>query len=69
MALFREYISLPEKSEKELLAPVTGLGYTVDVRDVAAIHVLALTNPDAGGERFLLAVGQFPSQPSATVFG
>jgi nucleoside-diphosphate-sugar epimerase len=29
----------------------------VDVRDVAAAHVLAMTNPDAAGQRFLLSNG------------
>jgi nucleoside-diphosphate-sugar epimerase len=29
----------------------------VDVRDVASAHVLAMTNPEAGGERFLLSNG------------
>jgi nucleoside-diphosphate-sugar epimerase len=29
----------------------------VDVRDVAAAHILAMTSPDAGGQRFLLSNG------------
>jgi nucleoside-diphosphate-sugar epimerase len=29
----------------------------VDVRDVAAAHILAITNPDAAGQRFLLSSG------------
>lgn len=29
----------------------------VDVRDVARAHILAMTTPDAGGQRFLLASG------------
>ena len=29
----------------------------VDVRDVAAAHILAMTHPDAAGERFLLSNG------------
>ncbi|MFI5935341.1 hypothetical protein [Actinoplanes sp. NPDC051494] len=29
----------------------------IDVRDVAAAHVLALTTPGAGGQRFLLSSG------------
>jgi nucleoside-diphosphate-sugar epimerase len=29
----------------------------VDVRDVAAAHILAMTTPDAAGERFLLSSG------------
>ena len=29
----------------------------VDVRDVAAAHILAMTSPDAAGQRFLLSNG------------
>lgn len=31
----------------------------VDVRDVAAAHVLALERPEAGGERFITSRGPF----------
>jgi len=31
----------------------------VDVRDVASLHLLAMTNPAAKGERFLASVGDF----------
>ena len=34
--------------------PRVGFGI-VDVRDVASAHVLAMTNPAAAGERFLVA--------------
>lgn len=37
----------------------------VDVRDVAAAHILAMTNPDAAGERFLLSAG--PVIPMAQI--
>lgn len=30
----------------------------VDVRDVAAAHVLAMTSPDAGGQRFIVGSGE-----------
>ena len=30
----------------------------IDVRDVASAHILAMTNPKAAGERFLLSNGQ-----------
>jgi nucleoside-diphosphate-sugar epimerase len=33
----------------------------VDVRDVADLHVLAMTHPQAAGERFLAAAGDFVS--------
>ncbi len=33
----------------------------VDVRDVAALHLLAMTHPDAKGERFLAVAGDFLS--------
>ena len=33
----------------------------VDVRDVAALHILAMTHPAAGGERFLALAGDFMS--------
>ncbi|KAG8992525.1 methylglyoxal reductase (NADPH-dependent) gre2 [Tulasnella sp. JGI-2019a] len=51
--MFLGYISPPEKSKEELLRPVNGTGYWADVRDIAAIHALALANPNAGGERFI----------------
>src|SRR5437764_3204662 len=37
--------------------PKLGLNW-VDVRDVAALHILAMTAPEAGGERFI-AVERF----------
>ncbi|KAG8880801.1 methylglyoxal reductase (NADPH-dependent) gre2 [Tulasnella sp. 332] len=57
MKIFRGYTSLPEKSEKEVLGPINSSGYWADVRDVAAIHALALANPNAGGERFITCSG------------
>ena len=33
----------------------------VDVRDVADLHLLAMTHPEAAGERFLAVAGQFVS--------
>ncbi len=33
----------------------------VDVRDVADLHLLAMTHPDAAGERFLCVAGEFVS--------
>lgn len=35
-------------------------GSYVDVRDVALQHVLALTTPEAGGERIISMSGMFP---------
>jgi len=49
----------PGKSEKELLA---ASGNWVDVRDVAKVHALALSNPKAGGERFIVSSGPFTYQ-------
>ncbi|OCF42692.1 dihydrokaempferol 4-reductase [Kwoniella heveanensis CBS 569] len=43
-----------EKTEKDL--PAGGMNY-VDVRDTALGHVLALTVPEAGGERFITGNG------------
>lgn len=37
-------------------APVVSIG-AVDVRDVAALHLLAMTRPEAKGERFLAIAG------------
>ncbi|KAG8853839.1 methylglyoxal reductase (NADPH-dependent) gre2 [Tulasnella sp. 330] len=48
---------LNSHAEEDLLKPVNVSGYWVDVRDVAAVHVLALANPDAGGQRFITATG------------
>jgi dihydroflavonol-4-reductase len=33
----------------------------VDVRDVAGLHILAMTHPAAGGERFIATTGDFMS--------
>lgn len=46
----------PGKTEKDLLAPS---GSWVDVRDVALVHVLSLSNKEAGGERFIASSGQY----------
>lgn len=46
------------KNEEDLLKAVNVSGYWVDVRDVAAVHVMALANPNAGGERFITATGE-----------
>ena len=47
---------------------VPGVGYpTVDVRDVAEAHVLALTAPGAGGERFIAAEGYLSMMDLARV--
>ena len=37
--------------------PNVNSGY-VDVRDVASLHILAMTNPQANGERFLATTGE-----------
>ncbi|KAG9029659.1 methylglyoxal reductase (NADPH-dependent) gre2 [Tulasnella sp. JGI-2019a] len=55
--VFRDNVLLASKTEEELLAPVNVSGYWADVRDVAAVHVLSLASPRAGGERFLTASG------------
>ncbi|KAG9029636.1 methylglyoxal reductase (NADPH-dependent) gre2 [Tulasnella sp. JGI-2019a] len=49
----------PGKTEQELLAPS---GNFSDVRDVALIHALALSNQNAGGERFIVSSGPFTYQ-------
>jgi len=56
-AWIRSYFLPPEKTESELLTPVNNMGYWADVRDVDAIHTLALGNPSAGGERFIVCSG------------
>jgi len=57
MVSFRQFTSLPAKPTEEYVEPVNKTGFWVDVRDVAAIHALALANPVAGGERFLVCSG------------
>ena len=37
----------------------------VDVRDVADLHLKAMTDPAARGERFLATAGDFVSPPSS----
>lgn len=37
-------------------------GNWIDVRDVALAHFLALTVPEAGGERFIISNGPFSGQ-------
>jgi nucleoside-diphosphate-sugar epimerase len=38
------------------------LSCRVDVRDVAKAHYLALTKPEADGERFIISAGPFCTQ-------
>jgi dihydroflavonol-4-reductase len=40
----------------------------VDVRDVAALHVLAMTRPEAAGQRFLAIAGEVMSAPQVARF-
>lgn len=47
-----------KKTEKDL----GQIGNWVDVRDVADAHVLALSKPEAGGERFIVAGGRLNGQ-------
>jgi nucleoside-diphosphate-sugar epimerase len=54
------------KSEEDLLKPA-GPGNCVDVRDVALAHVLALTTPAAGGNRFAATIGLFSWQEVADI--
>ncbi|KAG8853840.1 methylglyoxal reductase (NADPH-dependent) gre2 [Tulasnella sp. 330] len=58
IADFRKYMQ-PGKTEEDLLAHS---GCWVDVRDVALIHALSLSNEKAGGERFLTSSGSFTYQ-------
>ncbi|KAG8843534.1 methylglyoxal reductase (NADPH-dependent) gre2 [Tulasnella sp. 330] len=51
--------TLPGKTEQQLLIPS---GNWVDVRDVALVHVLSLSNKDAAGERFITSSGPFTYQ-------
>ncbi|KAF9517341.1 hypothetical protein BS47DRAFT_524000 [Hydnum rufescens UP504] len=43
-------------------------GDSADVRDIAGIHVLALENPDAGGERVLIGTDSFAWQDVYDIF-
>lgn len=53
------------KEEGRLPMQIGGAAY-IDVRDVAALHVWALENPDqAGGERYLATNGKAPPQAFA----
>ena len=40
----------------------------VDVRDLATAHVLAITTPDAGGERVIVCPGPFKWQDFGEYF-
>ncbi|KAF8305134.1 putative D-lactaldehyde dehydrogenase [Clavulina sp. PMI_390] len=54
-AFFNGWISeLPPK--EQVISPFLNL---VDVRDVALAHVLAMKNPNSGGERFIVSNGPF----------
>ncbi|KIO32650.1 hypothetical protein M407DRAFT_18410 [Tulasnella calospora MUT 4182] len=57
---FRGYTSIrdPAPTREQLTAP----GNCVDVRDVALAHTLALSNPEAAGERFIINSGSYTYQ-------
>ncbi|KAG8892731.1 methylglyoxal reductase (NADPH-dependent) gre2, partial [Tulasnella sp. 403] len=61
IATFREVTSTQGKelTLQELTTPVSNF---VDVRDVALVHTLALSNPRAGGERFITSSGPYAWQ-------
>ncbi|KAG8951133.1 methylglyoxal reductase (NADPH-dependent) gre2 [Tulasnella sp. 424] len=60
LAFFHDHTSIknPPKTKEELTAPSS----CVDVRDVALVHVLALTNAQAAGERFIVSTSSFTYQ-------
>ncbi|KAG8932119.1 methylglyoxal reductase (NADPH-dependent) gre2 [Tulasnella sp. 408] len=53
LRFFHEHTSIqnPPKTKEELAIP----GSSIDVRDVALAHVVALTNSEAAGERFIVS--------------
>jgi nucleoside-diphosphate-sugar epimerase len=56
---FSESIQVVERLMSGRVPGLPRLGFNiVDVRDVANLHILAMTDPKAGGERFI-AAGQF----------
>ena len=50
LAFFVDALSLPGKSGDEALASISGY---IDIRDVAALHALSLTEEQAGGKRIV----------------
>ncbi|KAG9048774.1 methylglyoxal reductase (NADPH-dependent) gre2 [Tulasnella sp. UAMH 9824] len=60
VTFFRGYTSIrdPAPTREQLTAP----GNCVDVRDVALAHTLALSSPEAGGERFIIDSGSYTYQ-------
>ncbi|KAG9016260.1 methylglyoxal reductase (NADPH-dependent) gre2 [Tulasnella sp. 427] len=60
ITFFREHTSIrnPAPPKEELIAP----GSCVDVRDVALVHTLALSNPEAAGQRFIANSGSYTYQ-------
>jgi len=57
-AQFFKYVHHPPAEE----VATRYFGNSVDVRDVATAHALALENPQAGGERFITSAGPFAFQ-------
>ncbi|KIO32647.1 hypothetical protein M407DRAFT_212627 [Tulasnella calospora MUT 4182] len=60
LVLFHEHtrIQNPPKTKEELMSSASA----VDVRDVALAHVVALTNSEAAGERFIINSSSFTYQ-------
>ncbi|KAG8951125.1 methylglyoxal reductase (NADPH-dependent) gre2 [Tulasnella sp. 424] len=60
LGFFRAYITIkdPALTGEQLNVP----GSCVDVRDVALVHTLALANPEAAGERFIVNSSSFTYQ-------
>ncbi|KAG9015707.1 methylglyoxal reductase (NADPH-dependent) gre2 [Tulasnella sp. 427] len=60
ITFFREHTSIrdPAPPKEQLIAP----GSCVDVRDVALVHTLALSNPEAAGQRFIANTGSYTYQ-------
>ncbi|KAG8951126.1 methylglyoxal reductase (NADPH-dependent) gre2 [Tulasnella sp. 424] len=60
LGFFRAHTTIkdPALTREQLSAP----GSCADVRDVALVHTLALTNPEAAGERFIVNSSSFTYQ-------
>lgn len=57
-----------DRGEECVLTRTLFLSCRVDVRDVAKAHYLALTKPEADGERFIISAGPFCTQGQSSTF-
>ena len=55
-------------STKEADLPPNGMHMYIDVRDLAIAHRLAITNPEAGGERIIVSARAISSQDIADIW-